>query len=332
VLSVIPEPARRQSSRDPIAIIRGDPVLRDAYRALRVRTELASSDVLDVAMLVTRPNANVGRTLPAALGLAVSLAMSGRQVVLVGADFAGRPLNQLFGTGEIDGLAEGLRNPTNWESALITTSLPGLLLLTEGADTDGAEELFTQQQLSRLFTSLRRSFADVIVIDGPPLVDSPDSLMFAEAATMVVLDVDIRRTNRKELMGALGHLGDYRERVVGAILSNAGRGFRRSNWVVEPGGLTRQGFLSRLAKGSGGSKRRIGSHGKDRTSPGAVVHWIEVDGEIRRMQARREGVVLTQVEDWSHEDISATGIEIESFVSDGLGAVGSRSWINRDVM
>jgi hypothetical protein len=45
------------------------------------------------------------------------------------------------------------------------------------------------------------------------------------------------------------------------------------------------------------------------------------------MQSRREGVVLTQVEDWSREEISRRGREIDSAVSDGLGAVGSRSWI-----
>ena len=194
VLSIIPEPARRESSRDPVCIIRDDPLLRDTYRALRVRTEIASSDVLGVTMLVTRPNEQVGPAVPTALGLAVSLALSGRQVVLVGADLHTCPLNQLFGTTGMAGLAEGLRNQTNWESALITTALPGLRLLTEGTETYGAEDLFGQQQLSRLFTTLRRSFADVIVIDGPALAESPESLMFVDAATVVVLDVDARRT------------------------------------------------------------------------------------------------------------------------------------------
>jgi succinoglycan biosynthesis transport protein ExoP len=333
VLSLVPEPARRESSRDPVCIIRDDPVLRDAYRALRVRTEISSADVLGVTMLVTRPNENVGPALPTALGLAVSLAMSGRQVVLVGADMRTCPLNQLFGTSGMAGLAEGLRNRTSWESALISTALPGLRLLTEGTEIEGAEELFGQQQLARLVTTLRRSFADVIIIDGPPLLDSPESLMFVDAATAVVLDVDGRRTSRTELRGALGRLAEHRDRLVGAVMSSETRGLGRANWVVDSSGLKRLGLVGRAVKAIkgvlGGPQRRIGSYGgsENAGSRDVVVQWGEVEAEVRRMQSHREGVVLTQVEDWSREEVSRQGREIDSAVNDGLGAVGSRSWI-----
>jgi polysaccharide biosynthesis transport protein len=333
VLSLVPEPARRESSRDPVCIIRDDPVLRDAYRSLRVRTEISSADVLGVTMLVTRPNRNVGPALPTALGLAVSLALSGRQVVLVGADMRTCPLNKLFGTSGMAGLAEGLRNRTSWESALISTALPGLRLLTEGTETAGAEELFGQQQLTRLVTTLRRSFADVIIIDGPPLLDSPESLMFVDAATVVVLDVDGRGTSRTELRGALGRLTGHRERLVGAVMTSETRGMRRANWVVGSGGLKRLGPVGRAVKAIkgvlGGTPKRIGSYGASENagSRDVVVQWGEVEAEVRRMQSRREGVVLTQVEDWSRGEISRRGREIDSAVSDGLGAVGSRSWI-----
>jgi succinoglycan biosynthesis transport protein ExoP len=334
VLSIVTEPARREPSRDPVCIIRDDPVLRDAYRALRVRTEIASADVLGVTMLVTRPNEHAAPAIPTALGLAVSLAMSGRQVVLVGADMHARPLNQLFGTGGMAGLAEGLRNRTSWESALLTTALPGLRLLTEGAETEGAEELFSQQQLSRLFTTLRRSFADVIVVDGPPLLDSPESLMFVDAATLVVLDVDGQRTSRTELRETLGRLVEQRDRLVGAVMTNAQRGMRRAHWVVNSSGLARQGVTGRGASGlrgflGGNTKRVRSSRGtsEDAASRDVVGHWGEVEAEVRRMQSRPDGAVLTQVEDWSREEISPQGREIDSAVSDGLGAVGTRSWI-----
>jgi Mrp family chromosome partitioning ATPase len=333
VLSLVPEPARRESSRDPVCIIRDDAVLRGAYRGLRVRTEIASADVLGVTMLVTRPNEHAAPAVPTALGLAVSLALSGRQVVLVGADMHARPLNHLFGTSRMTGLAEGLRNQTSWESALITTALPGLRLLTEGAETEGAEELFGQQQLSRLFTTLRRSFADVIVVDGPPLLDSPESLMFVDAATLVILDVDGHRTSRTELRETMGRLAEHRDRLVGAVMTSTQRGLRRANWVVDSGGLARRGVVARAVRALkgflGGSTKNVGSHrpSEDAASRDVVVQWGEVEAEVRRMHSRRDGVVLTQVEDWSREEISRQGREIDSAVNDGFGAVGSRSWI-----
>jgi succinoglycan biosynthesis transport protein ExoP len=332
VLALVPEPARRESSRDPVCIIRDDAVLRDAYRALRVRTEIASADVLGVTMLVTRPNEHAAPAVPTALGLAVSLALSGRQVVLVGADMHARPLNQLFGTSGMAGLAEGLRNQTSWESALITTALPGLRLLAEGAETEGAEELFGQQQLSRLFTTLRRSFADVIVVDGPALLDSPESLVFVDAATLVILDIDGQRTSRTELREAMGRLTEHRDRLVGVVMTSAQRGLLRANWVVDSSGLTRRGVVARAVRALqgvlGGSTKKVGSHrpSEDAASRDVVVHWGEVEAEVRRMQTHRDGAVLTQVEDWSREEISRQGREIDSAVNDGFGAVGSRSW------
>jgi succinoglycan biosynthesis transport protein ExoP len=332
VLATIPQPSRHVTSKDPVCIIRDDPVLRDAYRSLRVRTEIASSDVLGVTMLVTRPGEQVRPAVPTALGLAVSLALSGRQVVLVGADLRNCPLNQLFGTHGMAGLAEGLRNRSNWESALISTALPGLRLLTEGAETVGAEELFGQQQLSRLFTTLRRSFADVIVVDGPPLLESPESLMFADAATLVVLDVDGTRTSRTQLRGALGRLLEHRERLVGAVLTTGSGSWRKGSWVVDSGGLTRRGVVGQvlhavrdLLRGPPRPTRSV------RTAPPVtdgevLVHWNEVEAEVHRMQAHPEGGVLTQVDDWTREERSRQDREIEGVVSDGHGAVGSRSW------
>jgi succinoglycan biosynthesis transport protein ExoP len=329
VLATIPQPSRHATSKDPVCIIRDDPVLRDAYRSLRVRTEIASSDVLGVTMLVTRPCEQVRPAVPTALGLAVSLALSGRQVVLVGADLRSCPLNQLFGTHGMAGLAEGLRNRSNWESALISTALPGLRLLTEGAETAGAEELFGQQQLSRLFTTLRRSFADVIVVDGPPLLESPESLMFADAATLVVLDIDDSRTSRTQLRGALGRLLEHRERLIGAVLTTGSGNWRKGSWVVDSGGLTRRGVLGQAFHAGRdilrGPPRPIRSV---RTAPDGevLVHWNDVEAEVHRMQAGPEGGVLTQVEDWTREERSRQDREIEGVGSDGHGAVGSRSW------
>jgi succinoglycan biosynthesis transport protein ExoP len=327
VLATIPQPSSHATSRDPVCVIRDDAVLRDAYRALRVRTEIASSDVLGVTMLVTRPGDQIRPAVPTALGLAVSLAMSGRQVVLVGADLRACPLNQLFGTHGMAGLAEGLRNSSNWESALISTALPGLRLLTEGAETLGAEELFGQQQLSRLFTTLRRSFADVIIVDGPPLLESPESLMFVDAATLVVLDVDGSRTSRTQVRGALGRLLEHREKLVGAVLTTGSHGWWRRNWVVGSSGLTQRGVIGQALHAVvdllGGPSRRTRAV---RTSPDVtggevMVHWNEVEAEVHRLQARPDGV-LTQVDDWTREESS----RIEGVVSDGTGAVGSRSW------
>jgi hypothetical protein len=157
--------------------------------------------------------------------------------------------------------------------------------------------------------------------------------MFVDAATLIILDVDGQRTSRTELRETLGRLAEHRDRLVGAVMTNTQRGLRRAHWVVGTSGLGRQGVAGRAVgalKGFlGGNTKRVGSHraSEDAASRDVVVHWGEVEAEVRRMQSRPDGVVLTQVEDWSREEISPQGREIDSAVNDGFGAVGSRSWI-----
>ncbi|HXY46240.1 MAG TPA: hypothetical protein VEH29_18790, partial [Acidimicrobiales bacterium] len=188
-----PQPWRRQLPPDLVSAISQDPRLLAAFRALRVRVQDEAGSPPNLTVLVTRPCEDVRPALPTALGLAVSFALSGRRVVLVGADLHANTLGRLFGARDARGLAELLREKT-WELPLLNTSLPGLRLLVEGADTQGAEELVDQPRLSWLLTALS-SGADVVLIDGSPL-EAPESLAIVASASLVLLEVDGRRIDR----------------------------------------------------------------------------------------------------------------------------------------
>jgi hypothetical protein len=237
------------------------------------------------------------------------------------------------------GLAEGLRNQENWESALITTALPGLRLLTEGAETSGAEELFGQKQLSRLFTTLRRSFADIIVIDGPPLLESPESLVFVDVATVVVLDIDDRRTSRSEVRNAMGLLSEHPAAFIGAVMSASPRGLRGARWVLEDGGLTRRsgvGRATRAVMDAFGPEKPGFRGGATVPLKGKLVavrpaiqelpiSWGDVGSEESATRQRPQEAVLTREEGWPGAEQPTMGSAVSS-ISDGQGAVGSRSW------
>jgi hypothetical protein len=63
-----------------------------------------------------------------------------------------------------------------------------------------------------------------------------------------------------------------------------------------------------------------------------VIPRGEVKAGVRRVLGRREGVSLTRVKGWSRGESSLQGREIDSSVSDGLGAVASRSCTKQEVM
>jgi hypothetical protein len=63
-----------------------------------------------------------------------------------------------------------------------------------------------------------------------------------------------------------------------------------------------------------------------------VIPRGEVKAGVRRVLGRREGVSLTHVNGWSRGESPLLGREIDSSVSDGLGAVASHCGIKQEVM
>jgi len=221
VLAVIPRSSWPKMGSDPLTAIYNDSVSLNAYRALRVRLQDLASPGAPLTVLVTRPVASMRPTLPVSVGLALSFALSGRRVALVGADLQAGTIGRLFHAANVRGVAELLREQVR-QPPLVATTSSNVLLLPEGAQTVGAEELVDQTRVMSLNSALEASGIDVIVIDGPP-VESPEALAVAAAASQVLLDIDDRRVGRSQLVNVLTALGGHQERLVGAVLQSTKR-------------------------------------------------------------------------------------------------------------
>jgi hypothetical protein len=93
------------------------------------------------------------------------------------------------------------------------------LLLPEGRVGERALDRYEKVRLAGLFGRIARLHADVVVVDGPPLLDAPEALAVVGSASTVVLDVDYRRTARSDLNLALAALGSHQDRLVGVALT-----------------------------------------------------------------------------------------------------------------
>jgi Mrp family chromosome partitioning ATPase len=237
VLAAVPRSSPRLAGRGALAVITEDPQLLGAYRALRVRLQDLSAGHASTVVVASRLYPSIVPEPPTAVGLAVSLALSGRRVVLVGADFAGAHIGRLFGLSKLPGLAEALSSATTpAEVPLVGTALEGLWLLPEGAARSTALERFDQGRLARLFAGMAQSSADVIVVDGPALMGSPEALALIGAADQVVLDVDRRRAVRGDLSVALAGLGAHQGRLAGMVTTRQASRRRRVAPICGPAG------------------------------------------------------------------------------------------------
>ena len=208
------------------------------------------SHVVVVAGTTVGPGASV-----VAANLAVALARTRGETVLVCADLRDSVAPGLFGLPDGQGLAEvaaGLA--TVGDVASGPPGLPGLWVIPPGADPSLAEYHLQYDTAKALISQLRRD-ARFVVIEAQAGDQGADSFALAEFADGAVLTVEAERVRHDEASAAVRRLGRIRVPVLGAavIPPLAGRvGVRAFQPPARPA------LAGRTGRGSGGRGNPIG--------------------------------------------------------------------------
>jgi polysaccharide biosynthesis transport protein len=222
VLAVIP--AFRPRGRNPAGrlVMVTDPhsVIAEAYRGLRTRLVQEAASRNAKTVLVTSPGPEDKGTVAA--NLAATLAQSGRRVVLVCADLRRGRAHKIFGLKDGDGLTGFLTGQTSLTEAFQATEVPGLRILPPGA-TPADPAALLQHPAMRTAMSAARRHADMVVIEAPPMLASPDIRPLADAAEMAIVVADARRSTRTQVQAAMREVDQVRAIVVGCVLDDVGR-------------------------------------------------------------------------------------------------------------
>jgi capsular exopolysaccharide synthesis family protein len=228
VLAVIP--AFRVQRRDPagrlVMITHPDSAAAEAYRNLRTRLVETANSRNAKTLLVTSPGGEDKSTVAA--NLAAALAQSGRSVVLICADLRWGRTHELFGLQREDGLAGFLTRRTSLMEAFQPTAVPGLRLLPPGAIPADPGALLQSPALRTAVGGARRH-ADVVIIEAPPMLASPDVGPLADTAEMALVVADARRSTRTQVYTAVREADQVRAILAGCVLDNVGKP-RRLRW------------------------------------------------------------------------------------------------------
>ena len=144
-----------------------------------------------------------------AINLAVSLAAEvDRRVLLVDADVAMRDITRDFDLEGKPGLAELLSEPgSRYEEHLLTTSVPGLSILSAGEPVDHVDELFASRRMEALIKLMAEDDPERIVLfDTSPLLRTTESTVLARRMGQVVLVVEANKTSQSAVTKAVGLL------------------------------------------------------------------------------------------------------------------------------
>jgi protein-tyrosine kinase len=193
--------------------------IAEAYRALRTNLEFSNLDKSLRSLLVTSAGAEEGKSTTLA-NLAVTLAQSGKRVILVDADLRRPTQHQIFGLKNNAGLTDMVRDDAMLATPpLQETSVPNLQVLTSGQLPPNPAEVLGSKRMSEILTALSQN-ADIVLLDAPPLLAVTDAAVLSSRVDGVLLVVSAGKTKRENARKAQSQLEKINARVIGAVLNN----------------------------------------------------------------------------------------------------------------
>ena len=209
----LPRPDKDMRKHDQLTLL-ADPhgIHSEAYKKLRVSLDFANLDPQAQMILVTSAVAQEGKSTTAA-NLAVAMAASGKNVILIDLDLRAPYLDRFFGLTGRPGVTDVVLGNATLDEALVPVVVPGapdpgarrnghghtpsgslLHVLIAGEPPSDPSTLLSSKALATLLSDLRER-AELIVIDTPPVLPVADTMALTPQADayMVVSKLDLVR-------------------------------------------------------------------------------------------------------------------------------------------
>jgi capsular exopolysaccharide synthesis family protein len=220
VLAVIPRVATWKKGDETPLVTVTEPRsgAAEAYRTLRTSLLFAASERGARTVLVTSPHPGEGKTVTVA-NLGLVLGQAGRRVLMLSADLRKPRLHRFFRAPNKSGLTRLLMGEDGFREAVLSVGVNQLRLVPSGPVPKNPAELLGSHAMGQLLARFREDF-DVVIIDGPPVLNVADTITLAPFVDAVVLVADAERTSRGALSHARKQLEQVRAEVIGAVLNN----------------------------------------------------------------------------------------------------------------
>jgi succinoglycan biosynthesis transport protein ExoP len=192
--------------------------LAESYRSIRTALLLSSADNPVKTMAVTSALPGEGKTVSVA-NLAVTLAQSGKTVLIVDADLRRPRQHRLFKVKNTFGLTTYLTDSVPVKDVVKSTEIPNLFLVNAGPIPPNPAELLGSEKMTG-FIKLMAGECDYILFDLPPMLEISDALVLGSKVDGMVLVVWGDKTSREALKKAREKLDMLKVRTLGVIINN----------------------------------------------------------------------------------------------------------------
>ncbi len=220
VLGTIPRfPERFRSPATALVTVHApEGAQADAFRRLRAGLLIAIAENQSQVLAVSSPSSGDGKSTIAA-NLAVTLAQSGRSVVLISADVRRPTLEQLFdiepGTA---GLLDVLGGTATFDEAV--KNVGRFPVMISGRVHNNPTDLLQSVAMEKLVADARSRF-DLVIIDTPPVLAVADVLGMVPMVDAVLLVVSVDQTSEADVANARSELDHAGATILGAVVNRS---------------------------------------------------------------------------------------------------------------
>lgn len=189
----------------------------EAFRSLRTSLHFVGANQQYRSLLVTSPGPTEGKSTVLS-NLAVTLAQSGKRVLVVDADLRKPNQHKIFEIPNSAGLTNVLVGESEFSETVRDTGVDNLSLLTSGPIPPNPSELLESEGMRALLEQAKDQY-DFVLVDSPPVLPITDAAVMASQVDGILLVVKSGQTRVDLAKEAKDTLANARGKIVGVILN-----------------------------------------------------------------------------------------------------------------